>query len=140
MTKPCSHQGSSFPERGRGTVSNLHLYSVENKYEKEEREEKKVIKKEGSRNGCLARPPSPRDAALLSNIRAGRALIEPEFKSRREQVRWRVRHLNLSALDRATRQDAARDAGLEWDEAGRTYRLRRKAAPPPPLPTGGSDG
>jgi len=42
------------------------------------------------------------------------ALVEPAHSSRREQVRWRVRHLNLCALGRQTRQDAASDPGIEW--------------------------
>lgn len=54
------------------------------------------------------------------------ALDIPEFKSRREEVRWRVRHLNLSALDRQTRQDAAADPGIEWDPIERQYRMRRR--------------
>lgn len=54
------------------------------------------------------------------------ALDIPEFKSRREEVRWRVRHLNLCALDRETRQDAAADPGIEWDPTERQYRIRRR--------------
>ena len=54
------------------------------------------------------------------------ALVEPTHSSRREQVRWRVRHLNLSALDRETRQDAAADPGIEWDPTERQYRIRRR--------------
>lgn len=54
------------------------------------------------------------------------ALDIPEFKSRREEVRWRVRHLNLSALDRETRQDAAADPGIEWCPIERQYRIRRR--------------
>jgi hypothetical protein len=54
------------------------------------------------------------------------ALVEPTHSSRREQVRWRVRHLNLSALDRETRQDAAADPGIEWDPVERQYRIRRR--------------
>ena len=54
------------------------------------------------------------------------ALDIPEFKSRREEVRWRVRHLNLSALDRQTRQDAAADPAIEWDPVERQYRIRRR--------------
>lgn len=53
-------------------------------------------------------------------------LVEPDFKTRRAQVRWRVRHLNLCALDRETRQDAAADPGIEWDPTERQYRIRRR--------------
>jgi hypothetical protein len=54
------------------------------------------------------------------------ALVEPAHSSRREQVRWRVRHLNLCALDKETRQDAAADPGIEWDAIERQYRIRRR--------------
>lgn len=54
------------------------------------------------------------------------ALVEPAHSSRREQVRWRVRHLNLCALDRETRQDAAKDPGIEWCPVERQYRIRRR--------------
>ena len=57
------------------------------------------------------------------------ALVEPAHSSRREQVRWRVRHLNLCALDRETRQDAAADPGIEWDPIERQYRIRRRGKP-----------
>ncbi len=54
------------------------------------------------------------------------ALVEPAHSSRREQVRWRVRHLNLCALDRETRKDAAADPGIEWCPVERQYRIRRR--------------
>lgn len=54
----------------------------------------------------------------------------PEFASKREEVRWKVRHLNLSAMDRATRQAAAADPAIVWDEATRQYRSRRRSDPP----------
>lgn len=53
-------------------------------------------------------------------------LVEPEFTTRRAQVRWRVRHLNLSGLDPATRRDAAADPSIEWDPVERQYRIRRR--------------
>lgn len=53
-------------------------------------------------------------------------LVEPDFKTRRAQVRWRVRHLNLCALDQETRRDAAADPGIEWCPVERQYRIRRR--------------
>lgn len=57
-------------------------------------------------------------------------LAIPAFKSLREEVRWKVRHLNLCALDRPTRQAAAADPAIVWDEATRQYRFRRRSDPP----------
>jgi hypothetical protein len=54
----------------------------------------------------------------------------PEFKSKREEVRWKVRHLNLSALDRETRKAAAADSAIVWDDEARQYRFRRRSDPP----------
>lgn len=64
------------------------------------------------------------------------ALMIPDFKSKREEVRWKVRHLNLCALDRETRQAAAADPAIIWDATIRQYRFRRRsdlAAPAQPL-------
>lgn len=84
-------------------------------------------------------------------------LLPPDFTSKREEVRWKVRHLTLRALDRETRQAAAADPAIVWDTEERQYRFRRKgdvprgegsgqyldpgeasnALPPPPLAKGG---
>jgi hypothetical protein len=61
-------------------------------------------------------------AALLRNA----ALVEPDFKTRQAQVRWRVRNLNLCGLDLATRKDASADPAIEWDPIEYQYRMRRR--------------
>lgn len=61
-------------------------------------------------------------------------ILIPEFRSKRAEVRWKVRHLNLSALDRETRQAAAADPAIIWDEEDRQYRFRRKSDGPRPSP------
>lgn len=60
------------------------------------------------------------------------ALMIPDFKSKREEVRWKVRHLNLCALDRETRQAAAADPAIIWDATIRQYRFRRPSDPAAP--------
>lgn len=57
-------------------------------------------------------------------------LAIPEFKSKREEVRWKVRHLNLCALDLDIRRAASADPAIVWDEAARQYRSRRRSDPP----------
>lgn len=61
------------------------------------------------------------------------ALVIPDFKSKKAEVRWKVRHLNLCALDRETRQAAAADPAIIWDATIRQYRLRRRSDPAPSL-------
>jgi hypothetical protein len=58
----------------------------------------------------------------------------------REQVRYRATTVPAVLLNKGERQAAGRDAGLEWDEASRTYRPRRKASPPPQGVEGESKG
>lgn len=58
------------------------------------------------------------------------ALVTPIFTSKRAEVRWKVRHLNLCALDRETRQAAAADPAIVWDADDRQYRMRRRSDPP----------
>lgn len=61
--------------------------------------------------------------------------------SKFEAYRHRVTFNPARMLDRADRQAAARDPGLEWDEQTRSYRLRRKGHPAPsPANSGGIDG
>lgn len=79
----------------------------------------------------VPRPLSPADYSFEALEREAMRkrmprLVEPDFKTRREQVRWRIRHLNLCALDRETRQDAAADPGIEWCPTERQYRIRRR--------------
>ena len=78
------------------------------------------------------------DPQYIKNASTGYmpALLIPDFKSKKAEVRWKVRHLNLCALDRETRQAAAADPAIIWDAAIRQYRFRRPrdpAAPAQPL-------
>ncbi|WP_374944111.1 hypothetical protein [Sphingomonas sp.] len=57
-------------------------------------------------------------------------LLPPDFMSKREEVRWKVRHLNLCALDRETRRAAAADPAIVWCAEERQYRFRRKGDVP----------
>ncbi len=57
-------------------------------------------------------------------------LLTPLFRSKREELRWKVRYLTLSGLDRETRQAMAADPAIVWDAEVRQYRRRRKSDPP----------
>jgi hypothetical protein len=60
----------------------------------------------------------------------------PWNEQSRDEVRYRATNYPARFLSKAIRQAAARDPGLEWDDATRTYRLRRKATPSPSPATG----
>lgn len=78
-----------------------------------------------------------KDTALFD-----RTLVAPNAKPWHAldaaQVRYRATTMPAVLLSKGERQAAARDPGLEWDEAQRTYRPRRLGSPPPPLAKGGS--
>jgi len=78
-----------------------------------------------------------KDTALFD-----RTLVAPNAKPwhalNPAQVRYRATTTPAVLLSKGERQAAARDPGLEWDEAKRTYRQRRVGSPPPPLATGGN--
>lgn len=100
------------------------------------------------------------DAPVIRDASTGYmpGIVIPAFASKREEVRWKVRHLNLCALDRETRQAAAADPAIVWDAEAWQYRFRRRSdpprlegvgqyqdpadasnpPPPPPLATGGN--
>ena len=52
------------------------------------------------------------------------------------QVRYRATTVPAVLLSKGERMAAGRDAGLEWDEAKRTYRPRRATPPAPRAATG----
>lgn len=74
------------------------------------------------------------DTQVICDDRTGHmpGLVVPAFKTKREEVRWKVRHLNLCAFDRETRQAAAADPAIVWDAEARQYRFRRRSDPPRP--------
>lgn len=76
-----------------------------------------------------------KDTALFD-----RTFVGPDEKSWPDldpaQVRYRATTVPAVLLSKGERMAAGRDAGLEWCEATRTYRPRRKATPHPSLATG----
>ena len=81
--------------------------------------------------------PYARDAKGKDTALFDRTFVGPDEKPWHDldpaQVRYRAMSVPAVLLSKGERQAAGRDAGLEWDEATRTYRPRRKANPPPPL-------
>ncbi len=87
-------------------------------------------------------PPYAADAKGKDTALFDRTLVAPNAKPwhalNPAQVRYRATTTPAVLLSKGERQAAARDPGLEWDEAKRTYRPRRVGSPPPPLTTGGN--
>lgn len=77
-----------------------------------------------------------KDTALFDRtyIKSGE---RPWHELDKAQVRYRATTVPAVLLSKGERMAAGRDAGLEWDEAKRTYRPRRAATPAPRAAAGG---
>lgn len=136
--------------RGRGTGE--RAYSPYLTFNTDQKEGERVLKREEGEIGPspVPRPlfgsalPYARDPKGKDTVPFDRTLVGPNEKPWHDlnpaQVRYRATTVPAVLLSKSERQAAGRDAGLEWDEAKRTYRPRRAATPAPLPATGDSAG